>query len=107
MTVNVTQSDFEQVVVQSDVPVVLEFFAPWCAYCKRLAPALTRLDKKYDGAIKFAKVNIDEQPQLATEYGADTIPTLYLYKNGKHGDKIVAPDSQPKLEQWLNAQLNK
>jgi len=104
MTQVITKENFTKEIEQAEKPVLVELWAPWCVYCRRLAPALDRLAEKFDGKISVGKINIDEQPELADRLDASTIPTLYLYQNGQHGDKLVAPGSQAQVENWIAEQ---
>ena len=104
MTQVITKENFAKEVEQAEKPVLVELWAPWCVYCRRLAPALDRLAEKLDGEIAVGKINIDEMPELADRLDASTIPTLYLYENGQHGDKLVAPGSQAQVESWIAEQ---
>lgn len=95
------QNNFNETVLQSDEPVVVDFWAPWCGYCRRLSPVVDRLEKQYDGKIRIAKLNIDEEPELAAQYKVDTIPTLILFRNGKAVDATVNPETQSAIDRWL------
>lgn len=97
-----TKENFEQEVLQSDRPVLVDFWAPWCVYCRRIAPAFDRMDGQSD--VVLAKINIDEQPELAERFDVTVIPTFYLFQNGVPGDKLIAPGSQAQIEDWVNAQ---
>lgn len=97
-----TKENFEQEVLQSDRPVLVDFWAPWCVYCRRISPVLDRMDGQND--VVIAKINIDEQPELAERFGVEVIPTFYLFQHGAHGDKLIAPGSQAQLEDWIAAQ---
>lgn len=101
---HITKENFAAEVENASLPVLIDLWAPWCVYCRRLAPALDRVAEKYDGRLIVGKIDIDEQPELADKLQADVIPTLYLYKNGSHGDKVVNPPSQAALEAWLAEQ---
>lgn len=102
--INVTKENFEQEVLQSDRPVLVDFWAPWCVYCKRLSPVLDRLATKLEGEVKVGKINVDEQPELEQRFDVSVIPTLYYFRGGQHGDKLVAPPSQAQIEEWMKAQ---
>ena len=80
---NITALNFETEVLQSDKPVLLDFYANWCGPCKMLAPVLHEIAEENAGALKVGKVNVDEQPDLAAEFGVMSIPTLLLFENGK------------------------
>lgn len=105
MTVlNVTSENFEREVLQSQKPVLVDFWAPWCVYCRRLAPVIDRMAENGDGSVVIAKLNVDDAPDIAARYHVDTIPTLYLFQNGQHGDALVAPPSQAQIDAWIAAQ---
>lgn len=101
----ITKENFSAQVKDAKVPVLIDLWAPWCVYCRRLSPVLDRLADKYGDEILIGKINVDEQPELANLLDASVIPTLYLYQNGEHGEKIVAPGSQAQLEEWIKDQL--
>lgn len=105
MIETLTNDNFEEAVTGAAGPVLVELWAPWCVYCRRLSPALDRLAEKLGDQLAVGKINIDEQPELARELDAATIPTLYLYQKGEHGEKLVAPASQAQVEAWISQQL--
>lgn len=100
----ITKDNFNKEVLDAEKPVLVEFWAPWCVYCKRLSPVLDRLSTKLGEEIPIAKINVDEQPELEEKFDVSVIPTLYLFKNGKHGEKLVAPPSQSHIENWIKTQ---
>lgn len=96
------RENFAQEVLQSEQPVLVEFWAPWCVYCRRISPALDRMDQASE--VKIAKINIDEQPELAAQFQVEVIPTFLLFQEGQHGDRLIAPGSQAQIEEWIRAQ---
>jgi len=100
-----TEADFDALVLQSDVPVMVDFWAPWCAPCKMIAPALDQLADEYDGRAKIVKVNIEDQQKLGMRFNARSIPMLLVFKNGQvHGTQIGAV-AKPQLAQLIEKAL--
>ena len=100
--VMLTQENFSQQVLQSPAPVLVDFWAEWCGPCKMIAPLLDELADEYDGKVKIGKVNIDEQQNLAAEYGVRAIPTLLVFQNGQVADQLVGARSKRDLKASLD-----
>ncbi|MCK4846653.1 MAG: thioredoxin [Deltaproteobacteria bacterium] len=86
---DVSDDTFESVVLESDTPVLIDFWATWCAPCKAIAPTLEELAKDYDGKVKIVKMNVDDNPSTPGKYGVRGIPTLILFKGGEIVDQLV------------------
>ncbi|MBI5643851.1 MAG: thioredoxin TrxA [Deltaproteobacteria bacterium] len=87
--VDVTDSNFETAILKSDIPVLVDFWASWCAPCKAIAPIVEEIAKDYGGRVRVAKMNVDENPSTPGKYGVRGIPTLILFKNGQIVDQVV------------------
>lgn len=83
MALNVTTGNFQDEVINADIPVLIDFWAPWCGPCKAIAPVVEEIAKDFSGKIKVCKLNVDEAPEIATQYAVMSIPTLMLIKDGK------------------------
>ncbi len=103
--VAVTDSDFKELVLKSDTPVLVDFWADWCAPCKMIAPIVEELSEEYDGKISFAKVDVDSSPMTAAEYGIRSIPTLLVFKNGSPVDQVVGAVPKAVLKKRLDSVL--
>ncbi len=97
---------FQKEVQENGRLVLVDYWAPWCGYCRRISPALDKVAEQYGDRILIAKVNIDEDPALAQQEKIDVIPTMVIYKDGKALGNIVAPDSKAKIEEFLNQHLD-
>ena len=97
----INNEQFEALVHRGSEPVLVEFWAPWCVYCRRIAPALDKVAQQYAGKIAVAQVNIDDEPVLAAREQIEVIPTLILYQNGQALGSIVAPESKARIDDFI------
>jgi thioredoxin 1 len=104
-TVAVQDASFKTEVLDSSVPVLVDFWATWCAPCRAIAPALEELATQYKGKVKIAKVDVDESQQVAQQFGIRSIPTLLLFKGGKVVEQLVGAMPKAKLEDAIKKQL--
>ena len=102
-TVAVTDSTFDAEVRQSDIPVVVDFWAEWCGPCKQIGPALEELAGEYDGRVKIAKVNVDENPNTAASMGIRGIPALFLFKDGQVVSNKTGAAPKSALQSWIDS----
>ena len=103
---NINHEEFQNM-IREDKPVLVDFWAPWCGYCRRIAPAYDRIAQQYGEDMVIAKINIDEEPRLAQAERIEVIPTLVLYRNGEAIGSIVAPESKAKIEEFIKETLGK
>jgi thioredoxin len=96
--IKVTTSTFEAEVVKSSIPVVADFWAEWCGPCRMIAPVLKELVKDYTGRLKVAKINVDEEPDLASRFGIQSIPTLLFFKGGQMVKQQIGAVPRPVME---------
>lgn len=101
---DITKEYFEQKVLASPVPVLVDFWAPWCGYCLRLGPAVAQVAAEEDGRLAVGKLNIDDAPELAARYGISSIPTLILFKNGQACPPVVGPSGKGGIRAYLSEQ---
>ena len=100
-TVAVTDATFDTEVKNSDIPVVVDFWAEWCGPCKQIAPALEELASEYEGEITIAKVNVDDNPISPSKFGVRGIPALFLFKNGEMVSSKVGASPKASLQSWI------
>jgi len=104
-TTQVTDASFETEVLNSDSPVVVDFWAEWCGPCKMIAPALEEISNEMDGQVKITKLNIDENQDMAMKYGVRSIPMLILFKNGEPMATQIGAAPKGKLSDWIKSAL--
>ena len=104
--INMNKSQFEQS-MHEEKPVLVDYWAPWCVYCRRIAPAYEKIAEEYGDQLVIGKVNIDEESQLAEAEKIEVIPTLVLYRGGKAVDSIVAPDSKAAIERFIQTAMER
>ena len=103
--VTITDENFEQEVINSNLPVLIDFWAVWCGPCKAIAPIVEELSDEYDGKVKFGKLDVDNNQQTSIKYGVRSIPTLLLFKEGKLKDTIIGAVPKTHITQKLNSAI--
>ena len=98
----VSDNSFEADVLKSDLPVLIDFWAPWCGPCKQIAPVVDELAKEYAGRLKIVKMNVDDNPQTPSKYGVRGIPNLILFKGGQVRDQIIGAVPKAQLVKAIN-----
>ena len=102
---SVTDASFKQDVLESDVPVLVDFWAPWCGPCRMVAPVVDEIAQQYEGKVKVVKLNTDENPNIASQYGIRSIPTLMIFKGGQRVDMVVGAVPKTTLANTLEKYL--
>ena len=105
--VHLTDASFDQEVLKSDLPVIVDFWAGWCGHCRMVAPVFEELSGEYAGRLKFGKVDVDANPATSAEYGIRSIPALLVFKGGQVVDTIVGAMPKAALAQKIDAALAK
>lgn len=106
MEVTLTSENFTEEVLNSKLPVLVDFWATWCGPCRMLAPTIEELAEEYDGKVKVAKLNVDDAEDLAVSYGVSSIPTVMLFKNGEKAAQSVGYVEKEKLVALINSAIN-
>jgi thioredoxin 1 len=103
--IELDQSNFEDEVVKSDVPVFVDFWAAWCGPCRMVAPVIDQLAAEYDGKVKVAKMDIDANQELAFKFSVSSIPTFILFKDGEPADRMMGAAPKGQFEQFINRNI--
>ena len=101
MEITLNNDNFRQEVLESSIPVLVDFWAAWCGPCRMLAPIIDEVAKEYEGKVKVGKVNVDEEQELAVRYGIASIPTVILFKNGAIANKTIGFGSKAQITDML------
>ena len=105
MPVNVTDANFDNDVLGSSEPVVVDFWAEWCGPCRMISPALEEIATELDGKVKIVKLNVDENPETSIKYGVRSIPTLIMFKNGEPVSMQVGAKPKSALSDWITSSV--
>jgi thioredoxin 1 len=103
MAIEITDANFESEVINSDVPVLVDFWAGWCAPCKMIAPIVEEISAEYDGKVKVGKVDVDANPEAAGKYGIRSIPSLLIFKGGELVNQIIGMQPKAAITEKLDA----
>ena len=101
MEIKLTKDNFDSEVINSNIPVLVDFWASWCGPCRMIAPVIERIAEKFDGRIKVGKVNVDEEPEISLEYNIVSIPTVMIFKNGEEVSKRIGYSDEAEIEQLV------
>jgi thioredoxin 1 len=103
--VEIQEAKFDEMVLKSKIPALVDFWAPWCGPCRMVAPIVDELATEYDGKVAFYKLNVDDNPKTASQYGVMSIPTLIVFKDGQPASTIVGFRPKPELKKNLDTAL--
>ncbi len=107
MVLEITNDTYEKEVKQSDIPIIVDFWAGWCGPCKMMGPVFEEISEDYEGKLKFAKVNVEKEQEVAGQAGVMGIPCLIVFKDGKEFDRIVGYSPKEQLKEKIDAILEK
>lgn len=99
--ITLTAENFKKEVLGSNIPVLVDFWAPWCGPCKMLSPVISQIAEEYDGKIKVGKVNVDDEEELAAEYGVESIPSVLYFKDGKEISRFLGFKPKAAIEEMI------
>ena len=97
MEIKLTKDNFDAEVINSNIPVLVDFWATWCGPCRMIAPVIESIAEKFDGRIKVGKVNVDEEPEISLEYNIASIPTVMIFKNGEEVSKSIGYSDEAEI----------